>query len=99
MRSVERTFGVGDAGAEVLCTGPVERLAKNNFEWTDGFLGQTFDHYRWKNQDAGEVTPLGDKIRFQNGFGAWTYYTYECDLDASGQAVLAVRASPGMLSR
>jgi hypothetical protein len=74
-------------------------LAKNNFEWTDGLLEPKFSHYRWKNQDAGEVTYIGDKIKFQNGFGAWTYHTYECDLDASGETVLAVRAQPGRLEQ
>jgi Ribosomal protein L7/L12 C-terminal domain len=83
--------------AAVRCRGPVERMAKNNFEWTDGFLEPKFSHYRWKDESAGEVTYIGDKIKFQNGFGAWTLYTYECDLDASGERVLAVRASPGRL--
>jgi len=83
--------------ATVKCRGPVERLAKNNFEWTDGFLEQKFDHYRWKNSKTGEVTYVGDKIKYQNGFGAWIYHTYECDLDAAGHVVTEVRAHPGRL--
>lgn len=83
--------------AAVRCTDPVERLAKNNFEWTDGILEPKFSHYRWKNQATGEVTYIGDKIKYQNGFGAWIYHTYECDLDGSGEVVTAVRAAPGRL--
>jgi hypothetical protein len=81
----------------VRCKGPVERLAKNNFEWTDGLLEPKFSHYRWKNQSTGIITYIGDKIKFQNGFGAWIFHTYECDLDASGETVLEVRAQPGRL--
>jgi len=87
------------ADAAVRCRGPVEMLAKNNFEWTDGFLEPKFSHYRWKNQATGEVTYIGDKIKFQNGFGAWIFHTYECDLDASGEKVTDVRASPGRIGQ
>ena len=74
-------------------------MAKNNFEWTDGVLEPKFSHYRWKDQSLGEITYIGDKIKFQNGFGAWIFHTYECDLDSTGTRVLDVRASPGRLPR
>lgn len=86
-----------NATAAVRCSPLVERLAKNNFEWTDGILEPKFSHYRWKNQATGEVTYLGDKIKYQNGFGAWIFHTYECDLDGTGERVTDVRASPGRL--
>lgn len=85
--------------AAVRCKDPVERLAKNSFEWTDGMLESKFSHYRWKNQATGEVTYIGDKIKYQNGFGAWIFHTYECDLDASGERVTDVRASPGRIGQ
>jgi hypothetical protein len=85
------------ADAAVRCRRPVEMLAKNNFEWTDGILEPKFSHYRWKNQATAELTYIGDKIKYQNGFGAWIFHTYECDLDASGQKVTDVRASPGQI--
>lgn len=83
--------------AAVLCRPYVERLAKNNFEWTDGWLDQKFSRYRWKNQQTGEVTYVGDKIKFQNGFGAWILHVYQCDLSADGKSVTDVRAVPGQL--
>lgn len=86
-----------NATAAVRCRRPVEMLAKNSFEWTDGALEPKFSHYRWKNQATGEVTYIGDKIKYQNGFGAWIFHTYECDLDASGEQVTDVRASPGQI--
>lgn len=87
------------SSAEVRCPRFVERLAKNNFEWTDGMLDRKFTHHRWKNQKSGTVTYVGDKIKFQNGFGAWIYHTYECDIDASGEKVLDVRARAGRMQQ
>jgi hypothetical protein len=85
------------AAASVYCKEPVERLAKNSFEWTDGWLEPKFSHYRWKNKERGIVTHIGDKIKYQNGFGAFVYHTYECDFDASTNTVLDVRATPGRI--
>jgi hypothetical protein len=40
-----------------------------------------FSHFRWKDEARGVMAYIGDKIRFQNGFGAWQPHVYECDLD------------------
>jgi hypothetical protein len=97
-RSDLKCFAEKQTGsASVYCKGPVERLAKHDFEWTDGFLEPKFSHYRWKDKENGIVTHIGDKIKFQNGFGAWGHYTYECDLASDGKTVLDVRARPGRL--
>lgn len=84
--------------AGILCDDHVANLARNNYEWTDGWLEPKFSHYRWKDRAAGEITYVGDKIRFQNGFGAWIIHTYECDLSGDGQTPLAVRAEPGQMA-
>jgi hypothetical protein len=88
-----------DVEASVYCRQPVELLAKNNFEWTDGILEPKFSHYRWKNQQAGVVTYIGDKIKYQNGFGAWIFHVYECDWDPVAKKVVDVRARPGRLGQ
>lgn len=80
------------------CQDPIEGLAKHQAEWTDGWLEPKFSHFRWKDQTRGIVTYFGDKIKFQNGFGAWTIHTYECDYDTEQDTALAVRAQPGRLS-
>jgi len=79
------------------CRRPVERLAKHDFQWTDGMLEPKFSHYRWRDQAAGVVTYLGDRIKFQNAFGAWTHHVYECDFDTAAGQPLAVRARPGRI--
>lgn len=83
--------------AGVYCRDPIERLAKYTSEWTDGFLEPKFSHYKMKEKDSGVVTFIGDKIKFQNGFGAWQNMIYECDLDTKTDNVLDVRASAGRI--
>lgn len=82
--------------AITLCSPEIERLARNDFEWTGWSIGR-FSRYRWKSRSNGVVTYIGDKIKFQNGFGAWIYHTYECDFDTNTLAVIDVRARAGRL--
>lgn len=83
--------------ASFACRPYVERLAKYQFEWTDGWLDTKFSRFRWKNMAKGQVTYIGDKIKFQNGFGAWQFATYACDYDPVAEVVLNVDATPGRL--
>lgn len=83
--------------AEGICPAYVQRLAKNNYEWTNGFLAPKFEQWQWKDQKKGVATFFGDKIKFQNGFGAWIIHMYECDFDIKSDRVLGVRAKPGRL--
>lgn len=84
-------------GAAIKCAPLVERLAKNNFEWIDKWYEQKFSHYRWKDRANRIVTFVGDRIKYQNGFGAWTLSIYECDFDTRSNTVLDVRARAGQL--
>jgi hypothetical protein len=83
----------------VYCRSLVERLAKNDFQWFDGFLEPKFSHYRWADKDRGLITYIGDRIKYQNGFGAWIIHTYECDFDPGTKQPVTVRATPGQLPR
>ena len=73
------------------CRRSVERLAQYDFEW---IVGQKFSVYERHTDNPQIITYSGDKIKFQNGFGAWQVMTYDCDYDvASGKAIEA-RAYP-----
>lgn len=87
----------GTIAAGTFCDGPVERLAKYAHQWTDGWLEPKFSRFRWKDREKGHVTYIGDKIQFQNGFGAFQNYIYECDFDPVANKVLDVRARAGKL--
>ena len=86
--SVEATFG---------CQDHVESLARYTYEWNDGFLESKFSHFRWSDRANGVVTYMGDKILFQNGYGAWVPHRYWCDYDALNKQVLHVRAEAGRM--
>lgn len=83
--------------AGIYCKKPVEKLAAHSVRWTDGTLETKFSEFRWADKEAGTLTMVGDKVEFQNGFGAFTPMIYECDLAADGKTVLAVRAQEGRL--
>ena len=86
----------GEVAALVRCPARVERLAQYTHRWTDGFLEPKFSHSR-PTGNRNVVTYLGDRIEFQNGFGAWQPHIYECDLNVVTEQVVAVRARPGRL--
>lgn len=80
-----------------MCKKYIEKLAKYSFEWTDGIFETKFSKFKWKNQNLGYLTYVGDKIKFQNGFGAWQNMIYSCDIDPETGKVMGVLALPGRL--
>ena len=88
----------GLSGASVYCKKEIEKFAKYSVKWTDTSLfDMKFSRYRWKDQPAGIITYIGDKVEFQNGFGAFTPMTYECDLMPDNKTVLDARVYEGRL--
>lgn len=79
--------------ASVDCMIAVQALAKWDYQWTDGWMTESkFSRYRWKDQSKGIVTYLGDKLKMQNGFGAWKHVTYTCDYDPIAKKVINASA-------
>jgi hypothetical protein len=83
------------ADANYACERPVERLAKNNFEWFNTWPYPKFSHLRL-GPVLGSMTVIGEKIKFQNGFGAWIIHKYECDFDTNTKTVLASAHTHGI---
>ncbi|MCK1640471.1 zinc ribbon domain-containing protein [Bradyrhizobium sp. 157] len=83
--------------ASFKCAPNVEKLAKNNFEWIDKWYESKFSRFGWKDKNNLVITYVGDKIKFQNGFGAWVLSRYECDYSIPTSTVMDVRASAGRL--
>lgn len=77
------------------CEDLIEKRAKVSFKWTDGILGSKITHFRWKDKNNLTLTYFGDKIQFQNGFGAWQDMTYQCDYDPVNEKLLSVGVKPG----
>ena len=90
--------------AHVMCSDPIEELAKYDFEWTTGWGENIFstwisvEGYKFIRGGKG-VVYIGDKIKFQNGFGTFRVHTYECHYDPDSDTVLQVTAKPGRVSQ
>ena len=67
--------------ASFTCQPLIEAYAKYDYEWTDGFLESKLPRFRWNDRKAGTLSYKGDKIKFQNGFGAWQKISYWCHYD------------------
>lgn len=79
--------------AEVYCKSEIEKLVLHDVRWPDGTMfGRIFERYRWKDREKGIVTYVGHAAKFQNGFGAWSPASYECDVDVKAEHVVEVRA-------
>jgi len=63
--------------ASVYCKTDIEKLGKFSSKWTDGMLEMKFSRYRWLDKSNGTITFIGDKIEFQNGFGAFQPHIVE----------------------
>jgi hypothetical protein len=87
------------AGAGVRCRPQIERLAKNNFEWIDHWYESKLSHYRWKDKNNQIITYIGDKIKYQNSFGAWILSIYECDYDPNNRLVPGCSSEAGAAAR
>jgi hypothetical protein len=86
------------ATAGVYCKNDIEKLAKFSARWMDeSMLQSKFSQFKWLDEGSGTVTFVGDKLQFQNGFGAYQAVIYECDYDPTTKAVIDVRATPGRL--
>lgn len=79
------------------CQPLIEDRAKYSAKWTDSWAEPKISHFRWRDKEDGLVTFIGDKVQFQNGYGAWQPMTYECDYDPSAEQVRAVRLHEGRL--
>ena len=72
------------------CKRAVEAQAKWQWEWTDGALETKFPRFAWVDPSVGTLQYIGDKVKFQNGFGAWQHMEYRCVFDPSSRTATAV---------
>lgn len=87
----------GAITAGIVCSDMIERMAKYSHRWTDGFLGSKFTRFNPKQTIDGYARYHGDKVQFQNGFGAWQNMRYWCDVDLDANRAIRVDVTPGRL--
>lgn len=79
------------------CRAAIELLAKYKHEWTDGLFESKLSRFRWADQQYGHIEYIGDRINFQNGFGAWVPHTYTCVYNPQNESLVEVTAVPGRI--
>ena len=85
------------AAASVYMKDPVSKQAKFASEWTDSWLDSKVSHYSWADKEQGLVRYSGDKIKFQNGFGAWSPMTYRFTFNPTTKEVSDIDIQEGRL--
>lgn len=79
------------------CRPQIERRSRYSFEWTDSWAETKFDRYRWYDKEKGLVIYIGDKLKFQNGFGAWANVIYNCIYDPAKEKIIEIKVWQGRL--
>lgn len=79
------------------CKPIIESLAQYDYEWTDKWYEEKFSRFKWKDNSRKIVTFIGDKIKFQNGFGAWVNMIYFCDFNIDTREAISAHVQRGRL--
>ena len=69
----------------VWCSDTVESYAQYDHEWTDSWYETKFDQFGWADKKSGTIQYHGNKIKFQNGFGAWQPMEYAVIYDPQAE--------------
>lgn len=83
--------------ASYPCQKSIEKRAKHSLKWTDGTFETKFSKMSWQDKEKGIINIIGDKVEFQNGFGAWTNMIYACTYDPNTKQVIDVLIDEGRL--
>lgn len=77
------------ARANVKCVRAVEEVALYDFKWMDSWYEMKFE-FVMRDKVTNFDSYATDKIRFQNGFGAWLRYVCVCVWDAFPEKIMGV---------
>lgn len=83
--------------AAVLCKAVIERMAKYDYEWTDGITTPMFKKVSWIDKKKGSVTYFGDEVKMQNGFGNFLRQRYACKFDPLTKSLIDVTIEAGRI--
>ena len=89
--------GKYELDALIACKPAIQKMAKYDYEWTDGITSPAFTKLAWNDKKKGTITYFGDEIKMQNGFGNFLRHRYACKYDPNGKAVLGVTLEAGRL--
>ena len=78
--------------AEYICAKAVEGRANYAHRWTNGFAEGKFYSF-FPRTAAKEIIISGNKVQFQNAFGAWQNMSYTCTYDPIKERVKSLQVS------
>lgn len=84
-------------GAGIFCKKPIEHLANYDSQWTDSWYEPKMSRFGWADETVGTLRFSGDKLKFQNGFGAWSPMVYHCTYNPANNEVSDVWAEEGRI--
>lgn len=79
------------------CRRAVEKMAQHSAKWTDTVSQSKFSRSAWRDEAEGVIVYMGDRVQFQNGFGAYQNHAYTCVWDSKKQEVIEVAGKQGAL--
>lgn len=85
------------AAAVAACPAHIEQRSEFTVRWTDGPGNPKFSRFNWSDEPGGGITYIGDRIEFQNAFGAYKPMRYLCDMSTDGKKALSARVYEGRL--
>lgn len=88
---------VADAEISIACRHKVDARAKNDSQWDDGILSPRFSKFAWQAAPGGNVVLLGDRVRFQNGFGNFVRMSYACTVNPDSHTIVETQVYQGKL--
>lgn len=86
-----------ELNAIMKCQSSVDRFAKYSTEWTDSITKPIFKGNEWANEKEGIIRYLGDTVKFQNGFGAWTNMIYMCEFNPATSMITHIEVKEGKI--
>jgi hypothetical protein len=87
----------GYTGAAAACPAHIEQHSEFSVRWTDNAEKPKFSRFNWTSEEGGGITYIGDRVEFQNAFGAHKPMRYVCDIAKDGKTVLGARVYEGRL--
>lgn len=97
MKDINCWFEHTMPAASYPCQEAIEKQAKYEVKWDDSFMSLAFTQAAWSNQEEGVIVLMGDKVKFQNGYGAFQNMRYTCTWSPATETVLDVAVEPGRI--
>lgn len=75
----------------------IERMAKFDYQWINNPDENKLTYYKWYDKERLIIQYTGDKIKMQNGFGAFSHMTYKCYYDTINKKMIDIKLSKGKI--